>query len=56
VCVWDDCTDKHPRAAAQMWEHVRDDHMRPLAWELGDGPAASVTGEDVDLLPSTALT
>ncbi|KAJ5453512.1 uncharacterized protein N7458_004468 [Penicillium daleae] len=56
VCVWDNCTDKHPRAAAQMWEHVRDDHMRPLAWELGDGPAASVTGEDVDLLPSTALT
>lgn len=56
VCVWDDCTDKHPRAAAQMWEHVRDDHMRPLAWELGDGPAAPITGEDVDLLPSTALT
>lgn len=56
VCAWDDCTDKNPRAAADMWEHVREKHMIPLAWQLGDGPSASVTGEDLDLLASTPLT
>jgi hypothetical protein len=39
-----------------MWEHVRDKHMTPLAWQLGDGPSASITGEDLDLLASTPLT
>ncbi|KAF3384340.1 hypothetical protein F1880_003100 [Penicillium rolfsii] len=56
VCAWADCTDKDPRAAADMWKHVREKHMIPLAWQLGDGPSASVTGEDLDLLASTSLT
>lgn len=56
VCAWDDCTDQNPRAAADMWEHVREKHMIPLAWQLGDGPSASVTGEDLALLASTPLT
>jgi hypothetical protein len=55
TCAWEGCTDQTPRAAAAMWDHVKDNHMRPLAWQLGDGPAASVTGEDLDLLAPTSL-
>lgn len=55
TCAWEGCTDQTPRAAAAMWDHVKDDHMRALAWQLGDGPAASVTGKDLDLLAPTSL-
>ncbi|KAJ5159426.1 uncharacterized protein N7482_006430 [Penicillium canariense] len=43
ACGWGDCADKTPRAAADMWDHIRQKHMAPLAWALGDGPAVSGT-------------
>lgn len=55
VCAWENCPDKKPRAAADMWEHVRAVHVRPLAWKLGDGPSVSVNGENLDLLSSSIL-
>ncbi|KAJ5714575.1 uncharacterized protein N7483_011756 [Penicillium malachiteum] len=49
VCGWKGCDDGTPRAAAAMWEHVRDKHIMTFAWTLGDGPTVPAPGERLDL-------
>lgn len=46
VCKWQDCGNKTPMAAADMFTHLSSEHVSKLAWELGDGPAVPVTGEN----------
>ncbi|KAJ5718527.1 hypothetical protein N7488_004173 [Penicillium malachiteum] len=49
VCGWKGCDDGTPRAAAAMWEHVREKHIMTFAWTLGDGPTVPSPGERLDL-------
>ncbi|KAF7717755.1 Zinc finger C2H2 type domain-containing protein [Penicillium ucsense] len=54
VCAWEDCADKTPRAAADMWEHVDGEHITPMAWKQGDGPSVPTNEvETYDALQST---
>ncbi|KAJ6024015.1 hypothetical protein N7540_004812 [Penicillium herquei] len=55
VCGWKGCDDGTPRAAAAMWEHVRDKHIMTFAWTLGDGPTVPSPGERLDLNASILL-
>ncbi|KAJ5239025.1 hypothetical protein N7468_003644 [Penicillium chermesinum] len=52
TCQWEGCDDQTPRPAAAMWRHTREKHIKPIAWQLGDGPAAPSSGE----LPSIQTT
>lgn len=52
-CGWEGCTDKTPRAANNMWTHVRENHIEPMAWALGDGPSVPAPGEDFELALDT---
>ncbi|KAJ5712466.1 hypothetical protein N7493_008934 [Penicillium malachiteum] len=45
VCGWKGCDDGTPRAAAAMWEHVREKHIMTFAWTLGDGPTVPSPAE-----------
>lgn len=49
TCQWEGCDDQTPRPAAAMWEHTRKIHIKPIAWELGDGPAVPSPGEPRNL-------
>lgn len=46
VCKWQDCGNKTPMAAADMFTHLSSEHVSKMAWELGDGPTVPVTGEN----------
>lgn len=48
-CGWEGCSDKTPMAANKMWAHVREKHVEPMAWTLGDGPSVKAPGEDPKL-------
>ncbi|KAJ5584826.1 uncharacterized protein N7459_004626 [Penicillium hispanicum] len=45
-CAWKDCNQSTPMAAADMWEHVRDTHVKALAWALGDGPVVPAPADE----------
>lgn len=45
LCGWTECQHGEPLAAAKLYEHVMSQHVEPIAWKLGDGPAARPTGE-----------
>ncbi|KAJ5488513.1 hypothetical protein N7539_003403 [Penicillium diatomitis] len=54
VCAWENCADKTPRAAADMWEHVDGKHITPMAWKQGDGPSVPINEvETYDALQPT---
>lgn len=46
ICAWEGCNAQTPKAAADMWAHVREKHIGPVAWALGDGPTVPATGEN----------
>ena len=46
VCRWEDCGNKTPMAAADMFKHLASEHISKMAWALGDGPKVPVTGEN----------
>lgn len=46
VCKWQDCANKTPMAAADMFTHLSCEHVSKMAWVLGDGPMVPVTGEN----------
>ncbi|KAL3454357.1 hypothetical protein BJX65DRAFT_632 [Aspergillus insuetus] len=39
VCGWNGCTVTRAMPAAELMKHVKQAHLDPLAWKLGDGPA-----------------
>ncbi|KAJ5800513.1 uncharacterized protein N7518_002581 [Penicillium psychrosexuale] len=45
VCKWEDCDNKTPMAAADMFRHLSSEHISKMAWALGDGPKVPVTAE-----------
>ncbi|CAI7615876.1 unnamed protein product [Penicillium palitans] len=52
VCKWQDCDNKTPMAAADMFTHLSSEHVSKMAWELGDGPTVPVTAENQSNHPS----
>lgn len=54
VCKWQDCDNKTPMAAADMFTHLSSEHVSKMAWELGDGPTVPVTGENYNKLALAA--
>jgi hypothetical protein len=46
LCKWKGCEYKMHMAAADMYSHVANEHISKMAWELGDGPAVVITGEN----------
>ncbi|KAJ5813191.1 hypothetical protein N7447_010214 [Penicillium robsamsonii] len=52
VCKWKECGDKTPRAAADMFKHMSNEHISKMAWQLGDGPTVPVTAENKPNYPS----
>ncbi|KAJ5604290.1 hypothetical protein N7537_007246 [Penicillium hordei] len=52
VCKWQDCGNKTPMAAADMFTHLSLQHVSKMAWELGDGPTVPVTAENKSNHPS----
>ncbi|CAI7677500.1 unnamed protein product [Penicillium discolor] len=52
VCKWQDCGNKTPMAAADMFTHLSSEHVSKMAWELGDGPTVPVTAENQSNHPS----
>ena len=55
LCGWKECDNQTPMAAADLWEHVQDSHIKPIRWSQGDGPAVPVIGENIDLHISAGL-
>lgn len=55
LCGWENCENQTPMAAAAMWEHVQDSHIKPIRWSHGDGPTVPVIGENIDLQISAGL-
>ncbi|EYE91002.1 putative C2H2 finger domain protein [Aspergillus ruber CBS 135680] len=45
TCSWSGCDCNDPMAAAELFNHVKSNHLDPLAWKLGDGPSVPQTGE-----------
>lgn len=46
ICGWEGCNAQTPKAAADMWTHLREEHIGPVVWSLGDGPTMPATGEN----------
>lgn len=46
TCGWRGCTCSDMMTAAQLLEHVKTNHIGPLAWKLGDGPSMHRSGEE----------
>ena len=45
TCGWTGCTCTEKMAASDLSNHVKTEHLEPIAWKLGDGPAVPGTGE-----------
>jgi hypothetical protein len=45
-CEWAKCPSKEILAAAKLFDHVKAQHIDPIAWKLGDGPSVPATGEE----------
>lgn len=45
TCSWSGCDCSDPMPAAELFNHVKSNHLDPLAWKLGDGPSVPQTGE-----------
>ncbi|RMJ25940.1 C2H2 finger domain protein [Aspergillus sp. HF37] len=42
-CEWAKCPSKEILAAAKLFDHVKAQHIDPIAWKLGDGPSVPAT-------------
>lgn len=45
TCGWADCSCTEKMAASDLSNHVKTEHLEPIAWKLGDGPSVPGTGE-----------
>lgn len=45
TCSWKNCDSKQTMPAAELYKHVKKQHIDPIAWKLGDGPSVPGTGE-----------
>ncbi|KAI9930588.1 hypothetical protein ASPWEDRAFT_27106 [Aspergillus wentii DTO 134E9] len=45
-CKWKECSYPEKMAAAELFQHMQEDHLGPIAWKLGDGPSVRGTGEN----------
>lgn len=45
-CEWAECTNQETLPAAKLFNHVKAQHIEPIAWKLGDGPSIPATGEE----------
>lgn len=44
-CGWAGCTCTEKMPASDLSNHVKTEHLEPIAWKLGDGPSVPGTGE-----------
>ena len=44
-CGWAGCTCTEKMPASDLLNHVKTEHLEPIAWKLGDGPSVPGTGE-----------
>lgn len=44
-CRWNACTRKEPLLKESLWQHIQEDHLSRIAWQMGDGPRAVGSGE-----------
>lgn len=45
-CRWNACKRKESLPKESLWQHIQDDHLSRIAWQMGDGPRAIGSGED----------
>ncbi|PYH49536.1 putative C2H2 finger domain protein [Aspergillus saccharolyticus JOP 1030-1] len=45
TCGWSGCTHLDPMPAAQLFKHVKTNHLGSIAWRLGDGPSVPKPGD-----------
>lgn len=45
TCSWKNCKLDQNLPAAELYKHIKKQHIDPIAWELGDGPSGPTTGE-----------
>ncbi|CAK39996.1 hypothetical protein AnigIFM59636_006996 [Aspergillus niger] len=51
-CAWRGCSFPDALPAAALFKHVKKEHLEPIAWKLGDGPAVPLTvGNDASGSP-----
>lgn len=44
-CGWKDCKNPDGMPANELWKHVQESHISPVAWKLGDGPRIHLPGK-----------
>lgn len=45
TCNWSGCKCEKKMAAAELFNHVKSQHLDPIAWRQGDGPSVPRSGE-----------
>ncbi|KAL4891526.1 hypothetical protein BDV59DRAFT_181953 [Aspergillus ambiguus] len=46
TCQWNGCKMTEAMPAAELLRHVKNIHIEPIAWKLGDGPSVPRTDDD----------
>ncbi|KAJ5611327.1 hypothetical protein N7510_008046 [Penicillium lagena] len=44
-CGWEACKNQEGMPANELWQHVQESHISPVAWKLGDGPRIHLPGK-----------